>query len=318
MVEFTQAESSLIERKPSVAAVLSMLYIGLGHVYCGRLVMGLTLNLLSLLPVLFAIAASLSPNPTIALVGLAIACVFAPAVYLFAVVDSYRLAKIIGTSYKRKDYNCGAVYALLIAGGIAGGITIAPLIAVNTRANVAEAIYCAGESMRPTLLKGDLFLINKRSQRQLPRRGDVVVFLCPEKRDTRYVKRVIGLPGDTIEVRNTGEVYRNGCKLEYRPVPPPESTSVASDTDRVTVEINGEAAYRVELASEADANAAAKSTETVATKVPQDHCFVLGDNRSLAEDSRRFGCVPLGDVLGAAELIYYPAKSWSRFGTVGD
>ena len=50
---------------------------------------------------------------------------------------------------------------------------------------------------------------------------------------------------------------------------------------------------------------------------PQGHCFVLGDNRGLSLDSRKFGFVPLGDILGRAEYIYFPARDWSRFGAVG-
>ena len=67
--------------------------------------------------------------------------------------------------------------------------------------------------MSPTLLPGDRFLVNKLVQRKPPQRGDLVVFLCPENRDLRYVKRVVGLPGDTVAVRGN-DVYVNGRKLE--------------------------------------------------------------------------------------------------------
>jgi signal peptidase I len=316
MTEYVDGTVATNERKPSAAAMLSLLYIGLGHIYCGRLAMGLSLNLLSLLPVLFAIMLSLLPNPAIGLVGLGIACVFAPAVYLFSVIDSYRLAKKIGANYVPKDFNCGTVYTLLTIGGIASGITIAPLVAVNARANVAEAIYCAGESMSPTLLRGDLFLINKRTQRQLPHRGDIVVFLCPGKRDIKYVKRVVGLPGDTVEVLPTGEVILNGGKLTCEPTADSALALDSSDTGKVMSETCGEATYPIELAPQKNGDADTKPAEAAAMKVPQDHCFVLGDNRRIAEDSRRFGCVPLGDILGNAEFVYFPAKSWSRFGAI--
>ena len=172
------------KRRPSTAVVLSMLCTGLGHIYCGRFSVGLALNLVALLPVPFAVAAAYLPNPRAGLMALILACAFVLAVYLYAIVDSCRLARRIGEHYELKDYNRGIVYFLFIV----AGIIHAPAVAMYIRASVLEAFYCPSDSMSPTLQRGDRFLVNKLLQRKLPHRGDVVVFLCPDNRDLRYVK----------------------------------------------------------------------------------------------------------------------------------
>ena len=139
----------------------------------------------------------------------------------------------------------------------------------------------------------------------------MIVFLAPNKREQRFVKRVIGLPGDTVRVQGN-EVYVNGRQLEHRPVSTPGLTLAPGGKDGAVDEYNGAITYRIQCASDASG-----TTDHPTTEVPQGHCFVLGDNRGLSFDSRRFGCVPLGDILGKAEYIYFPAKDWSRFGEIG-
>ncbi len=295
-------------RKPSTAAMLSMLSTGLGHVYCGRFATGLALFFTSLLPVPFAMAAALSRDPSTILLGVIVPCFVVIVVYLYAIAASYRLAKRIGDDYQLRDYNRGVVYVLFIV----AGILYPAAIATHIRANVFEAFYCPAQSMSPTLLKGDHFLVNKLMGRRLPRRGDIIVFLAIDNRDTRYVKRVIGLPGDTVALSGN-EVYVNGRKLEHQPADPSEQTLLGEDAGELTYESNGEATYRVQLARDSAAAAAYPQT-----KVPEGHCFVLGDNRPHSLDSRRFGFVPFGDILGKAQYIYFPAQGWSRFGRIGE
>ncbi len=294
------------KRRPSTAVVLSMLCTGLGHIYCGRFSVGLALNLVALLPVPFAVAAAYLPNPRAGLMALILACAFVLAVYLYAIVDSCRLARRIGEHYELKDYNRGIVYFLFIV----AGIIHAPAVAMYIRASVLEAFYCPSDSMSPTLQRGDRFLVNKLLQRKLPHRGDVVVFLCPDNRDLRYVKRVIALPGDTVSMQGN-EVYVNGNKLEHQQVPISDRAPADKSAVELVQETDGEATYRIQLRADT-----AKADTYPETKVPQGHCFVLGDNRSHSEDSRHYGFVPLGDILGPAQFLYWPAKSWSRFGAI--
>lgn len=294
------------KRKPSTAVTLSMLSTGLGHIYCGRFATGLALFFASLLPAPFALAAALSRSPDTVAVGVLLPCLVVVIVYLYAIAASYRLAKRIGQEYELRDYNRGIVYGLFVVGGIVYAATIALAI----RANVFEAYYCPTESMAPTIRKGDRFLVNKVLQRRLPRRGDLIVFLPPHDRELRIVKRVIGLPGDTVRVEGN-EVYVDGRKLAHRPAPAPDEAPAPAGNRQVVYEANGGAAYRIQWSA-----AAAETAVYPATKVPEGHCFVLGDHRDLSLDSRRFGFVPLGDILGRAEYIYFPAQSWSRFGAI--
>lgn len=110
-----------------------------------------------------------------------------------------------------------------------------------------------------------------------PRRGEVVVFRFPEE-DRDFVKRVVGLPGDTVEIRN-GEVFVNGAALDEPYITDPGS----SDMQRITV---GEGSY-----------------------------FVLGDNRRRSDDSRPRGTgqwrpVPADSIVGRAWLRYWPLAEW--------
>ncbi len=155
-----------------------------------------------------------------------------------------------------------------------------------------------GYSMRPTLLEGQYLLVNKLvyfrlDQERLarivpfwrvnepeerfaihpPHRGEVIVFHFPEDPTRDFVKRVIGVPGDRISLRN-GEVFLNGSRLEE-----PYITSKGnSNADVVELE--------------------------------EREYFVLGDNRRGSNDSRNWGPVPEENILGKVWLVYWPPSMW--------
>jgi signal peptidase I len=297
-------------RNPSTAANLSFLCTGLGHIYCGRFTTGLFLCFLFGLPAPFLVAAVVSQKPIIILLGIIIPCIFAMLVYVYSIVSSYRLAKKIGDRYELKDYNNGVVYAIFIVGEVFFTLTVAITVAFYFRATVLEAFVCPAESMCPAILKGDRFLVNKLAQRKLPRQGDIIVFFGPDNRDIRYVKRVIGLPGDIVAVRGN-DVFVNGRKLEHRQVSASAQAADRENAESLMIETNGESSYRIQFVDNSE-----KAADFPETKIPSGNCFVLGDNRNQSHDSRKFGFVPLGDILGKAEYLYYPVSNWSRFGTL--
>jgi signal peptidase I len=144
-------------------------------------------------------------------------------------------------------------------------------------------------SMRPTLLEGDLILVSKFvygpkvpfTKYRLPgltrpKRGDVIVFIYPEDRKKDFIKRLVGFPGDTIEIKS-GTVFVNG--------------NVLNDS------VFGQHYYynRGEFAREGEK-----------LVVPEGNFFVLGDNSASSKDSRYWGFVPWDNVLGRAEVIYWP------------
>ncbi len=117
-------------------------------------------------------------------------------------------------------------------------------------------------SMYPTLVPGTYFLVNKYVYRfRAPRRGEIVVIRSPGKERWKYVKRVIGLPGETLSVVS-GAVHVNG-----RPIQEPYAAGKTFPSSGPAV-------------------------------IPEGSCFVLGDNRTESEDSRQFGCVPLERIEG--------------------
>ncbi len=158
--------------------------------------------------------------------------------------------------------------------------TVVPavLIALLINLFLAQATRVYGQSMEPNLHTDQRLIIEKLSYNPLlrqylgfsgPQRGDVVVIRLPTQGDELLIKRVIGLPGDVIEIRD-GHVFVNGQPLA--------EPYLASRTP----------------------NASGPTT------VPPLHIFVLGDNRTSSNDSRSFGTVPLKNVIGRAWFSYWP------------
>lgn len=154
----------------------------------------------------------------------------------------------------------------------AQAILTAVIIALIIRTFFLEIIQVDGASMLPTLNHGDRVAANKLSYRiKKPSFGDIIIFRNPENPKINYVKRVIGLPGDTIEILD-GRVIRNGLSLkeDYLNQPP-------------------RAGYPK-------------------TRIPEGHLFVLGDNRNFSKDSRDPGVsfIPKENVLGKVKMRLWP------------
>src|SRR3954463_6704716 len=202
-------------RSPLVALILSLAATGLGQIYCGRIVRGLVMFLGSLLFAPAIVVAALLPPATVVLVGLILALLTVLGVYVFAVVDAFRLARRSRDLFQSMDYNQPLVYALFILVGLtysAGGLYC-------IRSSVFEAFAVPSASEVPTLLPGDRFLVNKTTyQRRFVRRGDEVVFRVSSEPGMNWAKRVIALPGDTVEVKETG-VSVTGRPLPREPAP---------------------------------------------------------------------------------------------------
>jgi signal peptidase I len=147
----------------------------------------------------------------------------------------------------------------------------AVLIALLINLFLAQATRVYGQSMEPTLRSDQRLVIEKLSyQFHSPRRGDVVVLRVPEQSDELLIKRVVGLPGETIDIHE-GRVYVDGRLLDE-----PYVHQATRDNQRDPV------------------------------IVPPLHVFVMGDNRGFSNDSRSFGVVPLSHVVGRAWFSYWP------------
>jgi len=188
----------------------------------------------------------------------------------------------------------------------AEAIIIAILIAAFIRTFVVQAFKIPSGSMKPTLEIGDHILVNKFSYGVKlpylrttiiplgrPERGDIAVFIYPEDQTKDFIKRVIAVGGDTVEVRNK-KVFING--------------EAADDPHGVHVE---DVVYP---------GAIQRRDNMGPVKVPDGTIFVMGDNRDQSYDSRFWGFVKLEDVIGKAFIIYFSWDSdnsgvrWNRIG----
>ncbi|MGE5484857.1 MAG: signal peptidase I [Ignavibacteriales bacterium] len=137
---------------------------------------------------------------------------------------------------------------------------------------VVQSWVVDGPSMEPTVLNGERLFLNKFVYRLgPPKRGDIVVFHLPKKGDRDFIKRVVGLPGETVEVR-LGRVYINQQPIDE----PYIRKDVLGEYPKVTV--------------------------------PEGQVFVMGDNRPNSLDSRAFGTVPINLIRGKAMFVYWPLK----------
>jgi signal peptidase I len=294
------------KRNPWVAVALSLVYTGLGHLYCGRIVRGLVLFCASLLFAPFALGLALIPAATPVLVVLILAFAAMIGLYAFAVMDACRLARSSRESFTPRDYNHPIVYLLL---GLVG-LVYPPMAVTYLRGHAFEAFYIPTSSMAPTILDGDRILANKVVPASwMPERGDVVIFRVPDRRDQNWIKRVIGLPGDRVAVRG-GEVFVNGKKLERDRVPDSHLTGLGKQVrGEVFTENLAGRRYLIQMGGREE-----KADDYAEKTVPEGRYFLLGDNRDNSLDSRGFGFVARGEMIGEAAYVYLPAESWSRFG----
>ncbi|MFC1666634.1 signal peptidase I [Candidatus Omnitrophota bacterium] len=157
-------------------------------------------------------------------------------------------------------------------------VVIAVILALIIRAFVVQAFKIPTGSMRPTLIEGDRILVNKFIYKfKEPERGDVIVFRSPEDKKKDFIKRLIGLPGENIEISN-GTVLID---------------DKAADEDSVIRE-----RYYY--------NRGAFGKDDQVTLIPKDAYYVLGDNSISSRDSRYWGFMPKKYLKGKAFLIYWP------------
>jgi signal peptidase I len=187
----------------------------------------------------------------------------------------------------------------------AEALGMAVILALFIRTFVVQAFKIPSGSMLPTLQIGDHLLVNKfiygvripvLGKRflawHMPEYDDVIVFIFPQDRSKDFIKRVKGLPGDTVELRNK-VLYINGERVDdphasYEPTPPRMAREPRDN-------------YGPQI-------------------IPEGHVFVMGDNRDHSHDSRFWGMVPIDDILGKAFVLYWSWDSrtfsprWSRMG----
>jgi len=176
-------------------------------------------------------------------------------------------------------------------------LAVAIILAILIRALFVQAFKIPSGSMIPTLLIGDHILVNKLvygiripftdarwPKFRDPERGDVIVFVYPEDRTKDFIKRVVAVGDETVEIKNKIVL------IDGKPVSNPYARFYSNSV------IPGDISLRDNMPP---------------TKVPKGSLFVMGDNRDYSHDSRWWKFVPLEDVKGEAFLIYYSAENFS-------
>ncbi len=316
-------------RKTWIAVILSLLCPGLGHIYAGSLGYGLTFSGLNGV-VQLASATFLNRGFGTWVLSLIIGGLINIAALVTAVLCA-KAANRNPTGLRRFQQGWAYVGYFVVCAMIGAGIAFL---------NPMRSFHIPASSMEPTILNGDAIFADVSAYRiDTPRRGDLILFWYPKDESYVYLKRVIGLPGDTISMRGE-DLYVNGEKLAAVDVPRSEIPGDIGEKQPVLREkLDGRSYYILKdphvvigqifpffsgsiTGGRSETGGRPSDAPVVAPSVlvPKDSFFVLGDNRGLSNDSRYWGFVPKDKILGKARFIYFSQNSekrviWNRLGS---
>lgn len=213
-------------------------------------------------------------------------------------------------------------------------LVLALLIVLMIRSSVIEAFKIPSGSMIPTLFIGDHIFVNKFAyglkvpfsdlitgqsiylwKRESPKRGDVVVFIYPKDESIYYIKRIVGIPGDVIEIRNK-ILYVNSQRVIQDELPMTTAESIFKSLDEPGRYSASHLDIYTEHLTGVDHLAMLDKTSFLAESfgpitVPNERYFVMGDNRDFSNDSRAWGFVPINNIKGRAIFVWL--SFWINF-----
>ena len=288
-----------------LAGLLSFLVPGLGQVYNGQETKGL----------LFYFILSISGGFLISLIHfilkppsrpfffwvIFLAVIFISLVlYLFIIFEAIYSAKKISGDYSLKKYNRWYIYLLIILVIRLAGFSVNTTVIEH---NIFKGYKIPTASMMPTLLVGDHFLCDLGYyNNHNPERGDLIIFKTVGVETKILLKRIIGIPGDTIQIVD-GTVYINQKKLDLEFLKKVTlEQGVEADEYRETL---GNSSYQILYLGNSNYNWANRNYGPVT--IPDGEYFVLGDNRDNSYDSRYLGMVRRDQIEGRPVFIYF---SW--------
>ena len=216
------------------------------------------------------------------------------ALWLYGIFDAWRQAGR-RPQYVLAAWQCSGAYAVVFL--LCSGLAL-PLLIDYVRTYQVEPFHIPSGSMAPAVLQGDFLFADKRYNRAgwagIPgghtsaiARGDIAIFTYPNDRTLKYIKRIIALPGDKVQIRD-GKVWVNGALLTPgMPLAQANFQQPANELDMA---------------------------------VAAGQVFFIGDNRNNSKDSRDFGSVPMQDVVGKARQVWFSygpeGVRWQRLGKV--
>ena len=272
-------------RNPWVAGVLTFIFPGLGHVYCGDWWKGIKVYPAYWVMVLCGIGFLVwTPLPRVnILLFILIWC----ATTVYFINDAIHAARRADDPFELRRFNRWYMYILIVLVVGSGQALVNDYL---IKKNVFQSYKIPIHSMAPTLLIGDHVTTDKLIYRfKEPSRGDIVVFKYPEDETKNFLKRIIGMPGETIQIKNK-TVYINGEPLDdhdyTRRIDPEIFDGIETPRDNYGPVV-----------------------------IPAQSYFVLGDSRDQSLDSRFFGSIKRGKITGKVKVIYFSMpKKWPSEG----
>ncbi|MDD5491950.1 MAG: signal peptidase I [bacterium] len=285
-------------KEPWLAILLSYILPGLGQVYAASVYRGLVLlggSTIAILGIISWMNFLVSPYNKISILhwlGYIVTCCLILGFHVFSMIDGY----ICASRYNEKNATGTAHIPTRIVAVVV--LTVMIVLLANYLTPLVQ--YYAynyylgislGDSMRPTIENEDIIL-EKYVSNYVPQRGKIIAFKSPRHTVEDFCKRVIGVPGDTIEIRDK-TVFVNGQRLFETYIMHNDSLDFSRFSDKFVIP--------KELQ---------KRDAMAPVTIPEGKCFVLGDNRDLSDDSRYFGLVSLRDVdCEIIKIIWPPRRS---------
>ncbi len=260
-------------RKLWVAGILSLIQPGLGHIYNGEMRKAL---IIYLAPFLLTPLLILGLYSRFVIYCLVLFALFIFTYYVLVIFDAVRIAKIFNTQYSLKKYNEVIIYIVIFLFAVIINFSVQGFIKNST----IRAYKLPAASMEPTLLTGDYILVDLREKAKNPQKKDLVVFEYPQDPSKDFVKRVVAVSGDIVEIKDkqlivNGNIIREDYVIHKDATTYPIITSPRDQFGPVAVPVNS--------------------------------YFVMGDNRDHSLDSRFWGFVSKNEIKGTVKNIY-----WSR------
>ncbi len=294
-------------RRRFPAALLSLGLPGLGEVYAGRPKAAAVTFVLFYMFSALSIAAVFAPFSGISAVIAPISIVL--AAWVVVATRAVRAANHAPEPYQLQPYNRWYWYLSAV---IINLLVWQPAIVSVIRSNVVQAFRIPSRAMEPTLLVGDFIFASKRPSARSVSRNDIVIVESPGEDKLWVVKRTVGMPGDTLSMRD-GALVRNGVPAAEPFIQDIDSTAASSRDVG-----DGRSWHLAHLIHGAPSTYHPDMRNWGPILVPPDSVFLLGDNRDESFDSRFYGAVGMDRVRGKPLTIYFSISASSiRWGRIG-
>jgi signal peptidase I len=285
-----------------LAMIFAWFIPGLGHIYVGRAKKGIVFLATAFgIYIIVGLSGLMTTRASVVLMPLMYALMFGVLIYLF--IDAGRLAHRYqkkGYEFHPKKYNRWYVYvAYLIVVGM-----LISFLGTNRQDLLGyDTFRIPSGSTLPNLWIGDYITVDTRNRRvDNVERGDLIVFDYPHDRSVKFLKRVVGISGDTISYINK-QIFINGVVANYQKVSSKQNNNVMEFVE----ELDG-TSYRILN------DQSVESRDVSSVSVPDGQFFVLGDNRDHSNDSRYWGFVPRDHLRGVPAYVWF---SWENFSRIG-